>query len=245
MKARPMPEQTRLFLISGGSRGLGEALMMQYRAAGWSVVEWSRSGKGPEHRHANFAELASSPPDFDAQIARLADDVWSEVVCVNNAAQIDPVGPAGELDDAALVASINLNFSSGLRFMTSFLRHFGSHPGRRVLANISSGAATRPIPGWSLYCAAKAGTEHFIRSVASEQADRPNPVQCVNINPGVMDTNMQKTLRAVPASRFPLVQRFLDLQRDGQLRRPEDIARRIGQILDGKVESGSTYDATR
>lgn len=240
-----MPENPRLFLISGGSRGLGQALVAQYRAAGWSAVEWSRSGKGPEHRDANFAALENSPPDFDAQIARLADTPWSEVICVNNAAQIDPVGPAEDLDDAALVASVNLNFSSGLRFMASFLRHFGSHPGRRVLANISSGAATRPIPGWSLYCAAKAGTEHFIRSVASEQAGRPNPVQCVNINPGVMDTNMQQTIRAVPASRFPLVQRFLDLQRAGELRHPEDIARRIGQILGDKVESGSTYDATR
>ena len=240
-----MPAPQNLLVLSGGSRGLGQALSEHYRQAGWSVVEWSRSGQGAEHHFADFALLEPSPPGFDAELARLAAREWAQVHCLNNAAQIEPVGPASALSDAALVAALNLNFGSGIRFMASFLRNFSARPGRRVLANISSGAATRPIPGWSLYCAAKSGTEHFVRTVASEQAECPNPVHCININPGVMDTGMQAALRQVPASQFPLLQRFLDLHAQGGLRQPSDIARRIAQILAGTLEGGSTYDATQ
>ncbi|MBI3149982.1 MAG: SDR family NAD(P)-dependent oxidoreductase [Betaproteobacteria bacterium] len=235
----------RLLLLTGGSRGLGLALTQAYGGAGWQVVEWSRSGQGPNHRHLNLCEPEGSPPGFDNEMAACAAQEWTEVVAINNAAQIDPVGPVAGIDDAALVAALNLNFTSGVRFMASFIRHFSPTGGRRVLANISSGAATRPIPGWALYCAAKAGTEHFIRTAASEEADRPNPVQCVNINPGVMDTGMQATLRGTPASRFPLVQRFLALHAGGELRQPEEIARRIVSILGGRLEPGATCDATR
>ncbi len=235
----------KLLLITGGSRGLGKALLDQFRDEGWQVREWSRTGSGPEHCAANLRDLDSSPPGFAEDMTRFAAMAWDEVIAINNAAQIEPVGYAETLHDADLVASLNLNFTSGLRFMASFLRSFSDSPGRRVLVNISSGAATRPIPGWSLYCAAKAGTEHFIRSVASEQSDRPNPVLCLNINPGVMDTSMQSVIRGTPESRFPMVQRFVELASTGQLRDPGDIARNIRRILAVAEHNGATYDATQ
>lgn len=235
----------KLLLITGGSRGLGRALVDQYREAGWLVLEWSRSGAGPAHRGANWHTVEPSPPELESEMSRLADKPWAEAVGINNAAQIEPMGYAGTLGDAELVAALNLNFTAGIRFMAAFLKHFGPRSGRRVLANISSGAATRPIPGWSAYCAAKAGTEHFVRTAAAEENERANPVSCININPGVMDTAMQASIRSTPGARFPMVQRFLDLHQSGQLRQAADIARRTRAILAGALQNGETYDATR
>jgi len=241
----PQAKSDKLLLITGGSRGLGKALVEQYRVAGWRVIEWSRSGAGPDHRDANWRALEVSPPRLDLEMSELSAQEWAEAVGINNAAQIEPVGYAGTLDDSELVAALNLNFTAGIRFMAAFLRHFGPRHGRRILANISSGAATRPIPGWAAYCAAKSGTEHFIRTAAAEENERANPVFCVNINPGVMDTGMQASIRATPGARFPLVQRFLDLHQSGQLRQAADIARRTREILAGPLQNGETCDATR
>ena len=49
-----------------------------------------------------------------------------------------------------------------------------------------------------------------------------------NINPGVMDTNMQKSLRA---SNFPDVENFKDLQKEGQLKAPIDVAKDILETI--------------
>ena len=53
-----------------------------------------------------------------------------------------------------------------------------------------------------------------------------------NIDPGVMDTNMQKSLRD---SDFPDVENFKDLQREGQLKAPIDVAKDILKTINTNV----------
>ena len=66
---------------------------------------------------------------------------------------------------------------------------------RRVV-NISSGAASSPYAGWSVYCASKAGLDHFTRCVGLEQRGQAFPVTCIALAPGVIDTGMQEVIRA-------------------------------------------------
>jgi benzil reductase ((S)-benzoin forming) len=49
-----------------------------------------------------------------------------------------------------------------------------------------------------------------------------------NVNPGVMDTGMQQSLRV---SDFPDVQNFRDLEKDGQLKAPIDVAEDLLKTL--------------
>lgn len=240
----------KLFIISGGSRGLGLSLVEQALEAGWTVVELSRHGalehvkQYPEQYRHLYLDLAHADvglAGFEAAIQELTSQTWQEVVFVNNAAMVGPIVPVALLDDAALQDSIAVNFTGALRLIAVFVRHFESYTAPKTLLNISSGAALHGYPSWSLYCAAKAGMENFIRALAQEQIGKAAPFACANFGPGVMDTDMQQEIRSTAESMFRDVARFQKLKDDKQLRLPADVARAVFILLADKAENARRY----
>jgi len=63
-----------------------------------------------------------------------------------------------------------------------------------VIVNVSSGAATNALEGWSHYCATKAGLLSLTTCVHKECA--ADGIRCVGISPGTVATNMQKVISA-------------------------------------------------
>jgi len=61
--------------------------------------------------------------------------------------------------------------------------------GGGTIVNVSSGAAHRPLEGWSAYCAGKAGLAMVTRSIALETAGKA--VRVFGFSPGTIDTDMQ------------------------------------------------------
>ena len=100
-----------------------------------------------------------------------------------------------------------------------------------MIGCISSGAALRPYAGWSLYDAAKAGMDHFVRTLALEQAAQPHPFLTVNLDPGVIDTQMQALIRSTDKVDFPDVERFILRKEMGKLTPPTKVAESILEIL--------------
>jgi NAD(P)-dependent dehydrogenase (short-subunit alcohol dehydrogenase family) len=66
--------------------------------------------------------------------------------------------------------------------------------GSGVIVNISSGAATSPLEGWSAYCASKAAVLMLTRCVHLEFAGQG--VRCVGLSPGTVATDMQAAIKA-------------------------------------------------
>jgi benzil reductase ((S)-benzoin forming) len=83
--------------------------------------------------------------------------------------------------------------------------------------NISSGAANRAINSWSLYCSSKAFIKMFFEVAECEYQQH----KFFNIDPGVMDTQMQKSIRSTD---FPDVSSFRNLEEEGKLKLPIDVA---------------------
>jgi benzil reductase ((S)-benzoin forming) len=94
---------------------------------------------------------------------------------------------------------------------------------RRII-NISSGAARRPIFGWSAYCAAKAGLDMASRAVALEAQARGLAVEVSSLAPGVIDTPMQEVVRGSASEDFIDVERFRAMKADGTLRPASEVA---------------------
>jgi len=103
----------------------------------------------------------------------------------------------------------------------------GGWRGPRKVLNISSGLGRRPMAAQAPYCAAKAGLDHFTRCSALDEAQREHGARLVSLAPGVIDTDMQVQLRAGDPAAFPDLQRFVELQRQGQLSSPPDAARQV------------------
>ena len=76
--------------------------------------------------------------------------------------------------------------------MDAFVPHPKELACPKLVVNISSGAAKRPIEGWSAYCSAKAGLDMATRTLALEQSRETNPVRVLSFAPGIVDTRMQE-----------------------------------------------------
>ncbi|MEN9865477.1 MAG: hypothetical protein RL748_1067 [Pseudomonadota bacterium] len=241
----------KLAIITGASRGLGLALAQRYACANWQVVNISRSAANRADPGIDSSQITHLPFDMaevDANLPRLlqlmqqwASQSWSQIVYLNNAGQIGPIGPVASLDEALLARNLEINFMAGIRLMACFVRHFQSHPAQKNLVSISSGAAQRGIFGWSMYCASKAGLDHFVNTLALEQATQENPINCINFGPGVMDTDMQGEIRGASASDFPDLPRFIGLQQNQQLRSAASVAQVVFDLCNNQPQNGRRY----
>lgn len=150
---------------------------------------------------------------------------FANVTLVLNAGAVEPIGTIDTLRADTLLPHLQLNLAGPMALTAALLRGTsGWNAQRRVLA-ISSGAARRPIAGWAAYCTGKAGLDMFVRAI---NADGDASVRAVALAPGVIDTDMQRTIRGAD---FAGVQRFRDLHAHGEFVSPQVAATRIAAYL--------------
>lgn len=229
-----------VFLISGTSRGLGAALAEAATARGDIVIGISRS-PAPHGRHIahDLADPAGLADKVAPVLRELANGDARRFVLVNNAGMVAPIGTRYSVDD--IQTNLSVNLGAAIALTRCFLDTLAEVATEKSIVNISSGAATRPFHGWSLYCAAKAGLEHFARCVALEQQSARHPADVVNISPGVIDTDMQAAIRASTPGQFPALARFKALHEEGELASPDAIAAKLLAGIDaGHRYSGGT-----
>ena len=91
------------------------------------------------------------------------------------------------------------------------------------IINISSGVSKKPIEGWSLYCSTKAALNMLTYCLAEEEGN----LYTIAINPGPLDTEMQKNIRDADTDKSPISQQFRIMKAEGKLKSPEIVAKRI------------------
>ncbi|MDP3341373.1 SDR family oxidoreductase [Frigidibacter sp.] len=239
-----MPDQTATAIVTGHSRGLGAAIAAELLARGARVLGLARRGN-PALAEAYPEALAEVALDL-ADPAALAEWLGGDrlrlhltgagpVLLVNNAGMVEPIGPAGTLDPAAIARAVALNVTAPLMLADTLIAATTGAPDRRVL-HVSSGAARNAYPGWSLYCATKAALDHHARAVAEDK--RPG-LRIESLAPGVIDTDMQAAIRATTEAQFTMRERFVGLKESGGLSSPEDCARRLVAHLTGPAFGAS------
>ncbi|MDH3250568.1 MAG: SDR family NAD(P)-dependent oxidoreductase, partial [Acidimicrobiia bacterium] len=177
-------------------------------------------------------------------MASVADEVRPTALrFFHCAATLNPIGFAGEVDADAYTANVVLNSASPQVLGGSFIALATRLGVPAVMVQISSGAATKPYPGWSSYCAAKAAVDHWTRTVGKELENRGLPITVVSVAPGVVETPMQAEIRGMHESDFPNVQRFRDLESEGILRAPEVVAQELWDLaIRSDLENGAVLD---
>jgi benzil reductase ((S)-benzoin forming) len=233
----------RLAILTGGSKGLGLALSEALSERGYRVLEFSRGAPHAYSVRMDLSVPSESHHIMNAALAALGGERVEDLLVINNAGTLDPIGPAARKDRDAILANLNTNFTAAILVLTTVVAHFQAIECRKVVANISSGAAQKGYAGWSLYCAAKAGMENFIRALALEQQIEHHPFIPVNIDPGVMDTEMQALIRISSAADFPEIERFIKRKEQGALASPVDIAAAVCRILElPALNFGARYE---
>jgi benzil reductase ((S)-benzoin forming) len=223
----------KTIVMTGTSSGLGKAFFERF--AGQEdvrVVSLSRRFLPEQQQIAaesgGRVRLVQVDLNRVSELPTAADfagwlDGAEEVVFLNNAAIVEPIEAVGRLDKAKVIESVQVNVTAAMLLTNALFGVPGIVDKQVKVLNISSGAAKRTIEGWAVYCAAKAGNEMFFDVLKADYASYPN-IQVHNVNPGVMDTQMQGKIRE---SEFPTKQRFVDLHTEGKLPTPESVAERI------------------
>ena len=229
-------------IISGGSRGLGAALVDEYRRAGYEITELSRSGRSGDSVQVDLAQPKAVQQILDDEFGRIATDPCDHVLLFNNAGDVMPVGQVADKAFDTVLGNVNVNFVGAIVLLRAFMLAFQAKDCPTAIGNISAGAALSGMEGWALYWAAKAGIEHFIRTIALEQANNPFPINAINISPGLIDTGMQASIRSAAQTDFPSVQDFVGFKAEGALRSPALVAGAVVAIVASDPAPGSRHE---
>lgn len=229
----------RLCLVTGTSSGIGRAVAEALLERGWEVVGMAR--RDSSVRHAAYRHVQVDLADLAALEARLDGDLGqdlglagrSRLGLVNNAAAVGPVGPVSRVSAVDLGRALALNVAAPVWLLGLLLRR--APRARLRVVDVSSGAATRPYPGWAAYCSSKAALRMAGMVAGAEAESRlasPADLAVVSFSPGVVDTEMQASVRAQRLEDFPDVGRFVDLKARGLLRSSAEPAREIALLLE-------------
>jgi len=231
-----------LFLITGGSRGLGQALVLEAAQAGHKVLAFTRTALKEEKNiksiHCRLEELERMEAAMEIAFRGLKLESYSSVHLINNAGVVDPVGFVEEMKLEEVKNNIEVNLLAPIMMTTSFLKRTRDFQGFRTIVNVSSGVATHPKANWSAYSAAKAGLRAFSLALADE-LEKASKTKVLSFSPGIMDTEMQAGLRRQSEKNFPDVQKFIDYKEQGHLLSAEVVAKKLIEIL------SSPQDLTR
>jgi benzil reductase ((S)-benzoin forming) len=214
------------FFITGTSSGIGKALAEKALAEGHLVTGFSRRHviEHPNYKHVtiDLANLA----DYH-NIGFECHKAVESVVLVNNAGTLGHVKPVAKLDPDRVERSYRINVTAPTVMTHLFLDNLAECPYNKIVINISSGAGSFPIKGWSTYCASKAAIDMFTEVLA---LDHPE-VRCHAIAPGVVDTEMQGEIRRLTKSDFPDVDRFVEYKKNDELASVETVAAKLIQVI--------------
>ncbi|WP_426105682.1 SDR family oxidoreductase [Massilia sp. TSP1-1-2] len=222
-------------IVTGHTRGLGAAIAGELLNRGVAVLGLARgkSAELDEQFPALFDQVEIDLGDSTALAYWIAGGALKDffedaslALLVNNAGTVQPVGPLHEQDPLAVGRAVALNVAAPLMLAAAVVAATPLAV-RRVL-HVSSGAGSSGYPGWSVYGATKAALDHHARCAALDEV--PGLRVC-SLAPGVIDTAMQAEIRATPVEHFPNRQRFIDLERSGQLSTPQACATRLVDYL--------------
>jgi len=219
------------FYITGTSKGIGKAIAEELLKDESNTVVGIARTQTVHSKNYRHVVMDLSDAEKVAQFEFNSHPDAHKIALVNNAATLGEVNYLGNLDNEEIWKAINVNLTAAAILMNSFIRKYKPAEAERLIINLTSGAAQSAYDGWAMYCSGKAALDMLTRVAAVEQELTHSGIIVLAIAPGVVDTDMQKTIRAVDVSGFSRKQKFIDLHRNRQLYSPEAVAKEFVRLI--------------
>jgi NAD(P)-dependent dehydrogenase (short-subunit alcohol dehydrogenase family) len=217
----------RTAVVSGASRGIGEAIAHLLASHGAHVVCASRKLEGCEEVAAAIRAAGGSAEaqamhvgdtaSIEALFATLDAAGRAPAILVNNAAANPYFGPALDMELSAYEKTVEVNLRGYFWTTVQAARRMKEHGGGAIV-NVASVNARRPAFGQLVYSMTKAGIVNMTEGFAKELAGHGIRVNA--ILPGLTDTKFASALTSNPKI-LELMLRTIPLQRVAQ---PGEIA---------------------
>ena len=221
----------RRVLISGAASGIGRATAALFRVEGAAVALLDRDGAGLAATARDLAadegpavaELLADVADGPA-VARAVEEGAAEIGGLDGvvaAAGIDCLKPFAEMTHEDWETTLAVNLTGAFHLCHAALPYLRA-AGRGTIVQIASGAALRPLPARTAYCAAKAGQVMFAKALAVDLA--PQEIRVNAICPGIIDTPLFRRSYETAEDPGAELERILDRYLIRRVGRAEDIA---------------------
>ena len=218
----------KVAIVSGGSRGIGEAIALCFAEAGARVVVSSRKQEAAQAVAIKIGEaggqslaLAAHVGDIaqcHALVAQTVKEFGRADVLVNCAGTNPYFGPMVGIDPGAYAKTFEVNLRGAFETSRAFAEHVIARGGSGSIVTITSVAGLRAAPLQGVYGMTKAGLISMTQSLAFELGQ--SGVRVNAIAPGLVETRLSAAILSSPEM-LEHANRHTALGRVG---RPEEIA---------------------
>lgn len=244
-------------VITGAGRGLGSAVATAMAKAGARTALFSRTVSELEavaetiRNTGGKALVVAGDVSKEVDVNRLFEQTVERLgpvrILVNNAAVIGPANFLENTDPNAWQATLDINLMGAYYCCRRAIPQMLKAGGGRIIS-ITSGLSRMPFPHFSAYAVSKAGLEQLTRSLS--EAFKEQAILVNAVDPGVMDTPMQKAIRNLGPNTLQedIYRRFVRFKETGELNDPEKVARGIARLaasasdVSGNILSRSDLD---
>ena len=232
-----MTADPQLFIVTGSSRGMGEAIAQQLLQPGHVVLGMARQQSAAlaiaaQNRSAELLQWQADLGQPLAAATRLREWLhgldasrFERIHLINNAALVSPPGPVQSCTLESLSATVRVGLEAVLLLSAAFLQGSQGWTAERRILNISSGLGRRAMAGAAPYCAIKAGMDNLSSAMALDGT------KIVSLAPGIIDTEMQAQLRGADPALFPEQAKFAAFKNEGRLDSPGAAAAKVLRYL--------------
>ena len=210
----------KVAIVTGGTRGIGRAIVSELAAQGCHVYACARSDPEEPKEGVSYAALDIRDPDaVQAYVGSVAADAGGVDILVNNAGG----SPAS---DAATASPRFADAIAKLNFLAPYYLARAVHPhmvarGAGAVVNIASVSGIRPSPSTAIYGASKAALLSLTKSLAQEWGGDAIRVNAIIVGLAETETSAEtygdEAARARIAASLPL----------GRMARGDDVARAV------------------
>ncbi len=240
----------KYYIVTGASKGLGAEIIQVLASEDTTLIAVSRSGLS-EGQKLSIVEKCGKVIDIqgdlslEANLTQLAEKIMgaviledaTQIVLINNAGGVEPIAPFYKAEDHLIMENIHLNVTAPMILSRHFGKAFRTVNCDRRIITVSSGAGKSPYFGWTSYCASKAAVDMMTRVIGLEEGDEG--ILALSFGPGIMDTDMQSTIRSSSEDNFKDLERFKKFKENGDLLTPLTVAKVIKRLVEEPVIQGS------
>lgn len=229
MSALPLIHlQDKVAIVTGASRGIGEAIARAYAQSGAKVVLAARKLEGLERVAAEIREAGGEafaqachtghPEQVDALVAAAIERFGKVDVLVNNAATNPYFGPMLDVEEPAWDKTFEVNVKGYFGLSRAVARHLVERGAPGSIVQIASVVGLMGAPLQGVYAMTKAAVVSMTKTLSVELG--PSGIRVNAIAPGLVETRFASALTSNDEIRDMIVGRT-SLGRVGQ---PSDIA---------------------